>query len=124
MYDPTYVSECKCNRVAMFLKELSKLGIWPISYAMTKLSLSAILGQLVSFSMVKLPADMGHRSSLCITCITDFNDAVSDLRVVAERAFHGYCLECVKHGRKGRFKCRKFDTGHSSEEVGRESDRR
>ncbi|MCJ1473765.1 hypothetical protein MMC13_002416 [Lambiella insularis] len=119
MYDPTFISECKCVRVAMFLKRLSLRGVWPISHAMMMMSLSEILSNLEWFAMVPRPATMDHIENICTTCNTDFDEAVSVLRAAAENAFEGFCLECVKYGREGCFQCRKYDEEHSpdAEEV-------
>lgn len=118
----TEISLCDCLRVTDFLSTLAQCGVWPIAAAMMDLRLGIVINVLKGFQFGQVSGNIptvdhpDHMYPLpCVLCKANFTKRVMFMREHAERAFSGFCLDCVKWG--GRLgtpeKCRMADACHA-----------
>lgn len=118
----TSISLCDCLKVTDFLSTLAQCGVWPIAAAMTDMRLGGVIHVLKGFQLGRVRGDIPaiqHPDDMywtpCTTCRAGFTQRVMFLREHAEKAFSGFCLDCVKWGRRPGTpeKCRMADACHA-----------
>jgi hypothetical protein len=94
------VSGCNCLHVSVFVKNLSELGVWPISTTMTNVTLAEIYRSLRHPALfqnipVKIATDTALARS-CPACKRGFNAEIEEIIKTFWEVLQGLCLDCLK----------------------------
>lgn len=83
-------------KIGLFLLELSRLGLWPLSDKVMTASGQAVLGKASQFEGLGEPLS----GSRCRTCKVSFKELMTKLAVEQlSKVTTGLCLGCVRAGR-------------------------
>ena len=94
-HDNTVFSECDSNHISIFLRGLSRQGLWPSFTNWRARSLKDILTALDNCAFVT-PSSSHNK---CYTCGIDIAYRVKEIAKTISTAFDGLCLDCVVNGR-------------------------
>ena len=105
--DDTLFSYCDCISISSLINGLSRQGLWPLTSAVHRLSVSMLCRKLEA-------CDFGLASRItkpkkCSRCPENVAAKVARIREVALAKFEGLCLDCIKNPGKTpeqRLQCR------------------
>ncbi|KAL9105753.1 MAG: hypothetical protein Q9187_008661 [Circinaria calcarea] len=89
-----HFSECDSVRIGVYMKELLRLGLWPLTTAFCKSDLVDIVTKVRS-GQFEPPSLVGDG---CLSCQLDLGAEASLAVEDVLKVFHGLCLDCVKYG--------------------------
>lgn len=89
-----HFSECDSVRISVYMKELLRLGLWPLTAAFCKFDLVDIVAKVKSgqYERPLLAVDQ------CLSCQLDIGLETSLAVEDVLKVFDGLCLDCVKYG--------------------------
>lgn len=105
--DDTLFSHCDCVSISSLINGLSRQGLWPLTLAVHRLSISLLCKKLEA-------CDFGLASRItklkkCSRCPENVAAKVIKIREIALTKFEGLCLDCIKNPGKTpeqRLRCR------------------
>ncbi len=105
--DDVLFSHCDCISISSLINGLSRQGLWPLTSAVHRLSISMLCKKLEA-------CDFGLASRItklkkCSRCPENVAAKVARIREVASTTFEGLCLDCIKNPGKSpeqRLQCR------------------
>lgn len=105
--DDVLFSHCDCISISSLISGLSRQGLWPLTSAVHRLSISVLCRKLEA-------CDFGLASRIaklkkCARCPENVAAKVAKIREVAPTKFEGLCLDCIKDPGKSseqRLQCR------------------
>ena len=101
-HSSTSESLCDRKRFHLFFKILSARGLFPIANASERFTVESLLSEL----RILVGNDLGP-TIICSSCGVDFISAIKLVIDKASKAFPGFCLDCVNHGKEsGGSSCR------------------
>ncbi|KAF6225712.1 hypothetical protein HO133_009713 [Letharia lupina] len=105
--DDIIFSHCDCISISSLINGLSRQGLWPLTSAVHRLSISMLCKKLEA-------CDVGLASRItklkkCSRCPENVAAKVAKIREAALTRFEGLCLDCIKNPGKSpeqRLQCR------------------
>lgn len=105
--DDVFFSHCDCISISSLINGLSRQGLWPLTSAVHRLSISMLCKKLEA-------CDFGLASRItklkkCSRCPENVAAKVAKIRELASTKFEGLCLDCIKNPGKTpeqRLQCR------------------
>ena len=105
--DDVLFSHCDCISISSLINGLSRQGLWPLTSAVHRLSISTLCRKLEA-------CDFGLAGRItkpkkCSRCPEHVAAKVARIREVASTTFEGLCLDCIKNPGKSleqRLRCR------------------
>ncbi|CAD6572004.1 MAG: hypothetical protein ASARMPREDX12_004854 [Alectoria sarmentosa] len=105
--DDLFFSHCDCVSISSLINGLSRQGLWPLTSAVHRLSVSMLCKKLEA-------CDFGLASRItklkkCSRCPENVAAKVAKIRELASTKFEGLCLDCIKNPGKTpeqRLQCR------------------